>query len=398
MGILDGIRTLDELKLENQRAFLRLDLDVPVENGAIVRDDRLRSALPTIQHALKLGARVVLAARLGSTKERPASELSLLPVAERLSELLALDVYLPDDCVGDAARKVVSDLRAGQVCLLENLALHEEEAENDEGFARKLARFADVFVNDSLCDSNRAVASLDALPRLIHERGVGSRLAAELNALGRLRDAAERPLVLVLGGDDVASKLAFAQSFLPRIEAALIGGAVANTLLTARGTDLGDSPMDRAELARGRAFLNAARDHKVEVLLPVDLVASENGDQRVVPIASLDKGALALDVGPRTVALFAARAVRAKTLLWNGPLGASKTPAFSQGTLEFARSLQETAPFRVLLGEDTQRALAHADEELRNSVGFVSAGGRASLELIEGRRLPGLEALRGGAT
>jgi phosphoglycerate kinase len=157
--------------------------------------------------------------------------------------------------------------------------------------------------------------------------------------------------------------------------------------------------MDRAELARGRAFLSAARDHKVEVLLPVDLVVGEKSDERrVVPIAPLDKGALALDIGPRTVELFAARAQRAKTLLWNGPLSAGKTPAFLQGTLDFARSFQEPAPFRVLLGEDTQRALAHADEELRNRVGFVSAGGRASLELIEGRRLPGLEALRGGGT
>lgn len=400
MGIFDGIRKLDELKLENQRAFLRLDLDVAVPKNASLRDDGLRRALPTIQQALKAGARVVLAARLGNTKLQPAAELSLLPVAERLSELLAVDVYLPDDCVGDAARKVVQDLRAGQVCLLENLAFHQEEAENDDGFARKLARFADVFVNDSLRDSDRAVASLDALPRLVRDRGMGAALAAELAALSRIFEKPERPFVLVLGGDDSSVKLSLAQALLPRVDAVLIGGALGNTLLTARGTDLGDSPMDRAELARGRAFLAAAREHQVEVLLPVDLAVAENGEteRRIVPIAPLGKGAVALDVGPKTVELFAARAKRAKTLLWNGPLAAAKNPVFSQGTLDFARSFEDSGPVRVLVGDDTLVALQQAEEELKSRVGFVSAGGRASLELIEGRRLPGLEALRGGAT
>jgi phosphoglycerate kinase len=401
MAILDGIHTLDELKLENQRAFLRLDLDVPVENGKLVRDDRLRAALPTIQHALKAGARVVLAARLGDPGGRVVPSLSLLPIAERLSELLATEVYLPDDSVGDAARKVVQDLRAGHICLLENLGFHEEEASNDEGFARKLARFADVFINDSLRDSNRSVASLDALPRLVRERGMGAALAGELTALSRIYEKPERPLVLVVGGDNAAEKLDFIQAWLPRVDAILVGGTLGNTLLAARGTDLGASMVDRSLLARGRALLSAARDGDVELLLPVDLVVTEDEAApagRVVAVGPLGKGTFAMDIGPKTAETYAARTKRAKMLLWNGPLGLTKNPAFAQGTLSFAQGIAEGLPFRVLVGDDTQAALQHADEELTNKIGFVSASGRAGLELIEGRRLPGLEALRGGAT
>jgi phosphoglycerate kinase len=401
MAILDGIRTLDELKLENQRAFLRLDLDVPVEKGALLRDDRLRTALPTIQQTLRAGARVVLAARLGNPNGQAVPALSLLPVAERLSELLATEVYLPDDCVGDAARKVVQDLRQGQVCLLENLGFHGEEGANDEAFARKLARFADVFINDSLRDSDRAVASLDALPRLVRERGMGSALAAELLALSRIYEKPERPLVLVVGGGNAAEKLDFVEAWLARVDTVLVGGVLGNTLLTARGTDLGDSEVDRSLLARGRALLAAARDRDVELVLPVDLVVADDAAAlagRPVAMAPLAKGTFALDVGPKTVELYAQRAKRAKMLLWNGPLGIAESPAFAQGTLDFARSFGEGPPFRVLVGEDTHFALGHADEELMSRIGFVSAGGRASLELIEGRRLPGLEALRGGAT
>jgi phosphoglycerate kinase len=401
MAFIDGIRTLDELKLENQRAFLRLDLDVPIERGAVSNDARLRTALPTIQHVLRAGARVVVGARLGNPNGRVAPALSLLPVAERLSELLAAEVFLPDDSVGDAARKVVQDLRAGQVCLLENLGFHEEEASNDEAFARKLLRFVDVFVNDSLRDSSRSIASLDALPRMVRERGMGLALAAELTALSRIHEKPERPFVLALGGSNAAEKFDFVHSWLARVDAILVGGALGNTLLACRGTDLGDTPVDRALLARGRALLTAARDQKVELLLPVDLVVAEDERApagRVVPIAPLAKGTFAMDVGPKTVELYAARAKRAKTLLWNGPLGFAENPAFAEGSLSFARSFEGDTPLRVLVGDDTQLALGSADQELTSKIGFVSNGGRAALELIEGRRLPGLEALRGGAT
>lgn len=401
MAILDGLRTLDELELENQRAFLRLDLDVPLEKGVVAQDDRLKAALPTIQQALRAGARVVLAARLGEADGRPSPELSLLPVAERLSELLASEVYLPDDCVGDAAKKVVQDLRGGQVCLLENLDFHPEERANDEGFAHKLARFADVFVNDSLRDSGRACASLDALPRLVRERGMGALLAAELGALSRVHEKLERPLLLALGGGNAAEKLEFLEKWLDRADTVLIGGALGNTLLAAGGANLRESAVDRSLLARGRALLTAARDRKVEVLLPRDLVVAEDpgaGKGWPVPATGMLEGTVALDIGPRTVELFAERAQRAKMLLWNGSFGLGKGLAFAAGTLAFARSLGEVLPFRVVVGEDTKVALGHAEQELASRIGFVSAGGRASLELLEGRRLPGLEALRGGAT
>jgi phosphoglycerate kinase len=401
MGTLDGIRSIDELRLENQRAFLRVDLDAPLDRGALAQDDRLRAALPTIQHALRAGARVVLASRLGEAEGQARSELGLLPVAERLSQLLESDVYLPDDCVGDAARKVVQDLRAGQICLLENLGFHAEEAANDEGFARKLARFADVYVNDALRDSLRPAASLDALPRLMRERGMGHALAAELAALSRIYEKPERPLLLAVGGDEAADKLDFISALLDRVDIILVGGALGNTLLAARGSNMKNSPIDASLLARGRAVLSAARERGVELLLPVDLVVAEDPRAEVgrpVPVSAIPEGCLSLDVGPRTVELFAEQAKRAKMLLWNGPLGRAESPAFASGSVEFARSLADQPSYRVIVGEDTAAALRHAGEELTSKVGFVSTGSRASLELIEGRRLPGLEALRGGGT
>ncbi len=401
MGILDGLRSLDELSLENQRVFVRLDLDTTLHGDKLDDDASVQRALPTIQKVQRAGARVILGARVGEPNGRVNAALSLEPFAARLSELLQADVYLPDECVGDAARKVVQDLRPGQLCLLENLDFAPEEGQNDDSFARELLRFADVYVNDALVDTRARRASTDALPRMVRERGMGYAFAAELAAIAKVTETPQRPLLLVAGGEDAAGGLDWLKAMLDRANLVLAAGAVGNALLAARGSKLGATPIEAGTLARGRSLLTTARDRNIPLLLPTDLVAAEGLGAlagRPVPAASVPESLQALDIGPETRAAFAAALGSAKTVLWNGPLGSAQNPAFGAGTLAFAQALADSPAFGLVLGSDTVHALRRADAEVTSRIGFVSAGGRASLDLVEGRRLPGIEALRGGAT
>lgn len=397
MGLLDGILSLDELSLENQRVLLRLDLDI--DDGARDRA-RLRAARASIEHATRAGARVIVAAHRGTPEGRVNEALSLEPVAASLSELLGGDIYLPDDCVGDAARKVIQDLRPGQVCLLENLDFYAEERDNDETFARKLAAYADVYVNDSLRDSQHARASIDQLARVMRKRCMGLRLKAELSALARIIEG-ERPLALVVGGANASAGMALVESLLDRANVVLAAGTLGNTLLAARGAKLQKSAVDSNLLARGRALFTLARDRNVDLLVPSDLVVAENAQAKsgdVANASSVREGLMALDVGPKTLEAFANRLATAKVVAWLGALGASKNPAFREGTLGFAARLSQGSAFSVTLGDDTAEAIGHANEDVLCKFGLVSTAGRAALELIEGRKLPGIEALRGGAT
>lgn len=397
--MLEDIRSIDELALDRQRVFIRLDLDVPCKNGAVQDDRRLRAALPVIRRAQEAGARLVLGATLGDPQGAHRSALSLEPVGARLSELLDAEIYLPDDSVGDAARKVVQDLRPGQICLLENLAFHPEEAANDEAFARKLADLTDVYVNDAPRALNRRAASTCALPRLIRRRAMGPLLAAELAGLERLR-AAQRPFVAVVGGAGVARKLDFLESLLGRLDAICAGGVLGNTLLTAQGRKLGASRIESDVLARARAFLTRAKDHRVNVVLPSDAVVADDeraasGD--VFTIGLVPQDGQALDVGPATVEAFRQVLDKAKTILCYGALGAAEHPAFRAGTRAVVQAIAAMPAFHALCGTGVADALV-GEEEAISKLAFVSAGGDASLELLSGRRSPALEALRGGET
>lgn len=397
MGLLDGILSIDELSLENQRVLMRLDLDVDDKTADRAR---LRAARASIEHATRAGARVVLAAHRGTPEGSVNEALSLEPVAASLSELLGTDIYLPDDCVGDAARKVVQDLRPGQVCLLENLDFYAEERENDEAFARKLAAYADVFVNDSLRDSQRSRASTDQLARIMRKRCMGPRLKAELTALARIIET-ERPLALVVGGSNAGAAIGLVETLLDRVRVVLAGGTLGNTLLAARGNKLQKSAVDSTLLARSRALVSLARDRGVELVVPADLVVAESAQAKAGSVAnpnSVGEGSMALDVGPKTLELFEKRLAGAKGVVWTGALGAGKNPAFREGTLGFAALLGQSNAFSVTLGDDTAEAISHAAEDVLCKFGLVSTAGRAALELIEGRKLPGIEALRGGAT
>ncbi|RYZ04164.1 MAG: phosphoglycerate kinase [Myxococcales bacterium] len=396
MAPLDGFRGIDDLTLSHQRLFIRVDFDVPLDDDGVVLSDRkVRLALPTIQKAVKEGARVVLATHLGPADAPPRS---IEPVAAKLAELLGQDVFLPDECVGDAARKVVADLREGQVCLLENLRFLPEESQGDESLARKLLGLCDAYVNDAFGVSHLSLASTVALARLVKARALGYRAKAELEGLGRASSNAYKPFVGVLGGESLSRSLPVLEVMLRRCEAVCVGGAVANTLLAARSVDMKESKLEREQLALARGLLTRARDAKVELLLPTDVLTSASpfsAEGYACGVGAVPAGSGAHDIGPRTLEAFRARVQTAKTVLWHGALGVVENPAFSRGSAGVMQALAEAPAFGVVTGESVAELCAASGAELEGSIGFVSAGGAASLAFIEGKRLPGIEALRG---
>jgi phosphoglycerate kinase len=399
MTTLAGISTITDLELSQKRVFIRVDFNVPLKKGTgqITDDTRIKEAIPTIKHAVEAGARVILASHLGRPKPGQHEGLSLEPCAARLAELTGYEVHLPDDCVGDAPRKVIQDLREGQVCLLENLRFHEEEEKDDEDFARQLAELCDVYIDDAFGAVHRAHASVHALPRLMRERGCGLLLEREIRVLGKLVTNPEKPYVAILGGAKVSDKLAVLEALLDRVTTLLIGGAMANTFLKAQGRNVQSSRVEDDKLPLARTILEKALAKRVTVLLPSDVVVGASLDATtgsVVSVDSIPGGTMALDIGPATIAAFASQIERARTIFWNGPMGLFESPAFAAGTLGVARSMSAAQGFTVVGGGDSAAAVAAAGPEVAAGFKHISTGGGASLELLEGRKLPGIEALR----
>jgi phosphoglycerate kinase len=389
------IRTISDLNLEGRRVFIRVDFNVPIEGGKVQDDSRIRAALPTLRAAAERGARIVLGSHLGRPKGKPEAKYSLEPVAAALADLMPCEVLFPDDCLSDAAGKIVGDLREGQVALLENLRFCPGEEANDEGFARSLAKLADVYVNDAFGAAHRAHASVSALPKLFKERGIGLLMQQEIEALDRLRNNAPRPFVAVLGGAKVSDKLGVLEALIERVDALLIGGAMANTFLAARGVPMGKSKVEEDRLPLARSIMQRAEERSVKLMLPTDLVVArsldaERGD--VVDIAHVPADAMALDIGPATVEAFRRVIVPARSLFWNGPMGLFERPAFSRGSLGVAQAGAACPGFTVVGGGDSVSAVNQAG--LAGDYDHVSTGGGASLEYLEGRVMPGLEAVR----
>jgi len=399
MAMLDGIKLIDDLPLENKRVFIRVDFNVPLDkaSGRITDDERIQASLPTIKKAIASGARVILASHLGRPKGERAPKYSLEPAAARLSELIGQDVILPDDCIGDAPKKVIADLRPGHVCLLENLRFHPQEEKNDEAFARELASFTDTYVNDAFGSSHRAHASVHGLARLVRDRGMGYLLRNEIQALDRVVSSPERPFVAVLGGAKVTDKIAVIEALLEKCDSLCIGGAMANTLLAAQGADMKKSLYEADWLAKGRGLLEKAKSKGVDLVLPTDVVTGTGIDATsgttVKPNAVPD-GEMALDIGPESVKAFASRLAKAKTVFWNGPMGLFENKAFAAGTNGIAQAVADSPAFTVVGGGDSVAAVKAAGDAVLKKIGFISTGGGASLELVEGKKLPGVEALR----
>jgi phosphoglycerate kinase len=391
----DKILSIEELPIEGRRVFLRVDFNVPVDGSKVTDDTRIREALPTIRHAIDRGARLIIASHFGRPKGEVNPKYSLEPAGACLAGLLGRDVILADDCIGDGPRKVVNDLRDGQVALLENLRFHAEEEANEENFARELAKFADVYVNDAFGAAHRAHASVSALPRLIPVRGAGFLMQKELAALSRIRGDADKPFVAVLGGAKVSDKIAVIEALFAKVSALLIGGAMANTFLAARGVSVGKSRIEEDKLPLARSLLSKATEQGVSIQLPTDVVVAESLEAesgRVVSVDAIGPADMALDIGPESVAAFSETLVRARTIFWNGPMGLFEKRAFAGGSFGIARAIAESAAFSVVGGGDSVAAVQEAGLAAR--FGHVSTGGGASLEFIEGRKLPGVEALR----
>jgi phosphoglycerate kinase len=387
-------RSIEQVDLGGRRVFVRADLNAPLDNGAVSDDTRLTAVLPTIQHALGHGASVVLASHLGRPKGGPDPKFSLKPVAERLASLLDRPVPLAPDCVGEAVEAQARALKPGELLLLENLRYHPEEEKNDDAFAQKLAGLADVYVNDAFAAAHRAHASIAAITRHLQPAVAGLLMQRELEALGRILEAPARPLVAVLGGAKVSDKIALVEHLLARVDALVIGGGMAFTFLRALGHGVGKSLVEPDRIETARAALETARRRGAQVVLPTDAVVAGGLDSpsgRAVSIRDIPAAQMGLDIGPLTVERFAAVLKTAKTIVWNGPMGVFEKPAFATGTVAIARAVAESSAFSVIGGGDTIAAVNQAG--VADRIGYISTAGGAFLEFLEGRTLPGVEAL-----
>jgi len=388
------IKCIDEIDIESKRVFIRVDFNVPIEDGKVTDSSRIKAALPTIRHALKMKGRVVLASHLGRPKGKPKKEYSLEPVGLELARLLDMDVILTDDCIGDGARKVVSDLYSGRIALLENLRFHAEEEKNEEKFAKELASFADVYVNDAFGTAHRAHASIHAITRFVNAKGVGFLMKKEIESLGRLLGDVKRPFVAVLGGAKISDKISVLENILKKLDVMLVGGALANTLLGARGLGVGTSVTESGSYPVAKRLMEEAAREGVRLLVPSDVVVAEaedSGSFSVVPADAIPDGGMVLDIGPETVRAFTKEIDAAGTVFWNGPMGRFEKPPYDRGTVEVARAIAGSIGFSVVGGGDSVAAVTAAG--LKGKFGHVSTGGGASLEFLEGKTLPGIEVL-----
>ncbi len=396
--------SIKDLNLENKRVFIRVDFNVPLsEDGRVTDDTRIVETLPTIEYALRRKAKVILASHLGRPKGKPNPKMSLKPVAERLRMLLDKHLGLDEnvgfcpECVGIEAKEMSSKLEPGQPLLLENLRFHAEEEANDPAFAKELASLADYYVNDAFGSAHRAHASTAGITQFVQKSAAGLLMQKELDYMGRALQDPQRPFVAILGGAKVSDKIGVIQNLMTKVDALLIGGAMAYTFMKAGGRQIGKSLVEDDKLELAKQLLQQAKSRNMKFLLPVDDVIApkiEAGVRTSTLTASqpIPPDQMGLDIGPETVKLYAGEIAQAKTIVWNGPMGVFETPPFDTGTVAVAKAVAGNPGATSIVGGGDSVAAVHA-AGVSNKITHISTGGGASLEFLEGRKLPGVEAL-----
>jgi len=391
-----ALRYIDSLELAGKRAFIRADLNVPLKDGKITDATRIEAALPSIKWTVAQGGHVIVASHLGRPKGKPDPKYSLKPVAAELQELLHLKVLLAPDCVGPEVERMTASLDRREVLLLENLRFHPEEEKNDPAFARQLAAFCDVYVNDAFGAAHRAHASTEGMARVVPAKAAGFLMKKEIEALGRITNDPERPVVIILGGAKVSDKIGVIEHLMTKVDEILIGGAMAYTFLRAQGHRIGDSlfEADGLEVAR-QVLARAGANGVAQLRLPVDhLVSTDISGAAPAQEIGVDipDGMKGVDIGPRTIEAYRAEIAKARTIFWNGPMGIFEVEAFSRGTMTIANAVADNRQaISVVGGGDSIAALMKSGRA--DDITHISTGGGASLEFLEGRKLPGIAAL-----
>jgi len=391
-----AIRRVDQIELKGKRVFIRVDFNVPLnEKNEITDETRIVLSLPTIRFVSEAGGKVVLASHLGRPKGKREPKYGLSPVAERLSRLFGRSVSLAPDCVGEEVRRQIDGMKEGEALLLENLRFHPEEEKNEESFSRALASLCEVYVNDAFGAAHRAHASTVGMTRYVRSVAAGFLMMKEMESLQKALVNPQKPYVAILGGAKVSDKIGVIQNLLDKVTTLLVGGGMAYTFLKAKGFEVGKSLVEGDQIGLSLNLLEEAKG-KIKFLLPSDHVAAERMDaqakRETVTNEKIPSDWVCLDIGPETVKIFSEEILSARTIFWNGPMGVFEMEPFSQGTFAIARAVADSSAFSIVGGGDSVAAVNQAG--VADKIGHISTGGGASLEFIEGKKLPGIEALR----
>lgn len=390
------MKFIDDIDIRGKKVLFRFDFNVPLDSSLNITDDtRIKAVLPSVNYALDEGARVIIMSHLGRPKGKPVPEMSLAPVAKRLTRLLGKEVRMAPDCIGSEVRKLIDDLKPGGILLLENLRFHGEEEKNDDRFAAELAGLADVYIDDAFGNAHRKHASNVGITKFIKQCGAGFLIKSELSYFEKALDKPARPFVAIVGGSKVSGKLQAVGHLIRKVDKMIIGGGIAFTFLKAQGFDVGKSLVEEDLMGEALEVIKAARELGVKLYLPVDCVIAEDkspgAETRIVPIQEMDPNWMGLDIGPATITLFSEALGNAKTIIWNGPMGLFEMDAFGRGTTAIAHSVANSYALTIVGGGDTDVAIHKAGES--DKITYISTGGGASLELLEGKVLPAVAAL-----
>ncbi|MDF1592429.1 MAG: phosphoglycerate kinase [Desulfobacterales bacterium] len=390
------MKTIKDVDINGKRVFFRVDFNVPLDENRQVSDDsRLTAVLPTLAYALEQKAMVILSSHLGRPEGKVVPEMSLAPVAVHLGRLMNTDVKMAPDCIGPAVKSLVAGMKPGDLLLLENLRFHPQEQNKDDAFAAALAELGDVYINDAFAVSHRPDASVVAITRHVPVCAAGFLLAKEIEYFDKAMSHPKRPLAAVVGGAKVSGKLGALENMLAHVDKLLIGGAMANTFLKSRGVSVGKSKIEEDLIPVAETVMKKAREKGIEFLLPVDVVVADrpapDAEPKIVSIGEIPADKMALDIGPETSKLYRKALGDAATIIWNGPLGVFEIDAFSRGTLEMAKCLADSGALTIVGGGDTDAAIHKAG--IADKISYISTGGGAFMELLEGKTLPGVAAL-----